>query len=65
VDNFACCVERLNADLRRLQQLSLESGLTINARKTQAMIICRDKSGLVHPFPELSLEGRLFHTVEM
>jgi hypothetical protein len=59
VDNFPRCVERLNADLRRIQQWSLESGLTINAGKTQAMIICRDKSRLVHPLPELSLEGEV------
>jgi hypothetical protein len=38
VDNFACCVERLNADLRRIHQWSIEYGLTLNAGKTQAGI---------------------------
>jgi hypothetical protein len=44
MDNYACCVERLNADLRRIQQWSVENGLTLNAGKTQAMIICRIES---------------------
>jgi hypothetical protein len=44
VDNFARCVERLDADLRRIHQWSLENGLIRNAGKTQAMIICRDRS---------------------
>jgi hypothetical protein len=33
VDNFARCVERLNADLRRIHQWSLENGLTLDAAK--------------------------------
>jgi hypothetical protein len=59
MDNFACCVERLNADLRRIQQWSIETGLTLNAGKTQAMIICRNESRLVHPLPVLSLDGEV------
>jgi hypothetical protein len=50
-------VERLNANLRRIHQWSLENGLTLNAGKTQAMIICRDKIRLVHPL--LSLDGEV------
>jgi hypothetical protein len=59
VDNFARCVERLNADLCRIHQWSLENGLILNAGKTQAMIICRDRSRLVHPLPVLSLDGEV------
>jgi hypothetical protein len=51
--------ERLNADLCRMHQWSLENGLLLNAGKTQAMIICRDKSRLVHPLPVLSLDGEV------
>jgi hypothetical protein len=42
-----------------MHQWSLENGLLLNAGKTQAMIICRDESRLVHPLPVLSLEGEV------
>jgi hypothetical protein len=48
VHNFARCVERKNADLRR-----------ILTGKTQAMFICRDESRLVHPLPVLRLDGEV------
>jgi Reverse transcriptase (RNA-dependent DNA polymerase)/Endonuclease-reverse transcriptase len=57
VSNFSRCVERLNADLHAIYRWSLENGLVLNAGKTQAKIVCRDRSRLVHPLPELRLGG--------
>jgi hypothetical protein len=57
VDNFARCVEPVNADLRRIHQKSFGNGLILNAGKP--MIVCRDRSRLVHPLPVLSLDGEV------
>jgi hypothetical protein len=52
------CILRLNVDLEAIFRWSVESGLSLNSVKTQAMIICRDRGRLPALLPAVLVDGR-------
>jgi hypothetical protein len=53
------CIYRLNVDLEAIFRWSVESGLSLNSVKTQAMIICRDRSRLPALLRAVLVDGRI------
>jgi hypothetical protein len=52
------CIHRVNGDLEATFRWSVENGLSCNSEKTQAMIICRDRSQLPALLPDVLVDGR-------
>jgi hypothetical protein len=50
-------LERVNSNLDSINRWSVDNGLLLNGKKTQAMIICRDQCRLPSHVPELRLNG--------
>jgi hypothetical protein len=52
------CIHRLNVDLEAIFRWSVENGLSLNSRKTQAMIMCRNRGRLLALLPAVLVDGR-------
>jgi hypothetical protein len=51
--NISLCLKRVNSDLDGIYRWSVDNGILLNGKKTQAMIICRDHGRLPSHMPEL------------
>jgi Reverse transcriptase (RNA-dependent DNA polymerase) len=51
------CCDRINRDLEVITQWATDNGLQLNARKTKAIIICRDQGRLPANLPLIRLNG--------
>jgi Reverse transcriptase (RNA-dependent DNA polymerase) len=58
--DFSECVARVNHDLEQIRQWAIKNGLSLNASKTQSIVICRNKNRFPDPLPTTFLGNTAF-----
>jgi hypothetical protein len=59
ISNISLCLERVNSDLVAIYRWSVDNGLLLNGKKTQALLICSSQDRLPSHVPELRFNGDL------